>query len=220
MPQKTERSASGPHFVLMICLLLRRARGPGRVFRFPLPRPSGLPTHPQRPGDDPLDPKEEGRSGRLAEKALYCALEENAHRFFRAVLIRRVLRTKQPNENWRSALIFASIILDAPQKSAKRKRMQPPAAPILSQCVRQADAVSSYRSRGAAGSLGALPPTHRGSPPIRPCGPPSPVGGRAGANPLRIFYSFALPLALPTLTDVHLAPPAGELSQDAQASCD
>ena len=95
------------------------------------PLPSGLPTHPQRPGDDPLDPKGEGRSGRLAEKALYCALEENAHRFFRAVLIRRVLRTKQPNENWRSALIFASIILDAPQKSAKRKRMQPPDAPIL-----------------------------------------------------------------------------------------
>ena len=94
------------------------------------PLPSGLPTHPQRPGDDPLDPKGEGRSGRLAEKALYCALEENAHRFFRAVLIRRVLRTKQPNENWRSALIFASIILDAPQKSAKRKRMQPPDAPI------------------------------------------------------------------------------------------
>ena len=61
---------------------------------------------------------------------------------------------------------------------------QPPAAPILSQCVRQADAASSYRSRGAAGSLGALPPAHRGSPPIRPCGPPSPVGGRAGANPL------------------------------------
>ena len=100
------------------------------MFRLPLPRPSGLPTHPQRPGDVPLDPKEEGRSGRLAEKALYCALEENAHRFFRAVLIRRVLRTKQPNENWRSALIFASIILDAPQKSAKRKRMQPPDAPI------------------------------------------------------------------------------------------
>ena len=59
------------------------------MFRFPLPRPSGLPTHPQRPGDDPLDPKEEGRSGRLAEKALYCALEENAHRFFRAPAARR-----------------------------------------------------------------------------------------------------------------------------------
>src|SRR5699024_5735982 len=40
------------------------------------PTPSGLPTHPQRPGDVPLDPKEESRSGRLAEKALYCALEE------------------------------------------------------------------------------------------------------------------------------------------------
>ena len=46
------------------------------MFRLPLPRPSGLPTHPQRPGDVPLDPKEEGRSGRLAEKALYCAIEE------------------------------------------------------------------------------------------------------------------------------------------------
>ena len=86
------------------------------------PLPSGLPTHPQRPGGVPLDPNAEGRSGRLAEKALYCTSEENAHRFFWAVLIRRVLRTKQPNENWRSALIFASIILDAPQKSAKRKR--------------------------------------------------------------------------------------------------
>ena len=53
------------------------------------PRPSGLPTHPQRPGDVPLDPKEEGRSGRLAEKALYCALEEIAHRFFRAPDARR-----------------------------------------------------------------------------------------------------------------------------------
>ena len=59
------------------------------MFRFPLPRPSGLPTHPQRPGDVPLDPKREGRSGRLAEKALYCALEENAHRFFRAPAARR-----------------------------------------------------------------------------------------------------------------------------------
>ena len=73
---KPKRSASSSHFVLMICLLLRRARGGGRVFRLPLPTPSGLPTHPQRPGDVPLDPKEEGRSGRLAEKALYCASEE------------------------------------------------------------------------------------------------------------------------------------------------
>ena len=40
------------------------------------PLPSGLPTHPQRPGGVPLDPNAEGRSGRLAEKALYCAIEE------------------------------------------------------------------------------------------------------------------------------------------------
>src|SRR5699024_8219614 len=97
--------------------------GQGGCFDSPSLGPlDSLPTRSDQGGA--LDPKEEGRSGRLAEKALYCALEENAHRFFRAVLIRRVLRTKQPNENWRSALIFASIILDAPQKSAKRKRMQ------------------------------------------------------------------------------------------------
>ena len=34
-------------------LTLRWARGPGRVFRLPLPRPSGLPTLPQRPGRSP-----------------------------------------------------------------------------------------------------------------------------------------------------------------------
>ena len=71
------------------CFCSAGARGPGRVFRFPLPRPSGLPTHPQRPGGDPLNPEGESRSGRLAEKALYCALEEIAHRFFRAPAARR-----------------------------------------------------------------------------------------------------------------------------------
>ena len=105
--------------------------GQGGCFDSPSLGPlDSLPTRNDQ-GVSPWTQKAEGRSGRLAEKALYCALEENAHRFFRAVLIRRVLRTKQPNENWRSALIFASIILDAPQKSAKRKRMQPPDAPIL-----------------------------------------------------------------------------------------
>ena len=34
-------------------LALRWARGGGRVFRLPLPTPSGLPTHPQRPGRSP-----------------------------------------------------------------------------------------------------------------------------------------------------------------------
>mgnify|MGYP001623324018 CR=1 FL=1 len=37
----------------------------------------------------PWTQKAEGRSGRLAEKALYCALEEIAHRFFRAPAARR-----------------------------------------------------------------------------------------------------------------------------------
>ena len=83
---ETERAACGKAAAIFCSA---GARGPGRVFRFPLPRPSGLPTHPQRPGDVPLDPKEEGRSGRLAEKALYCALEENAHRFFRAPAAQR-----------------------------------------------------------------------------------------------------------------------------------
>src|SRR5699024_5494668 len=45
-------------------LSLRWARGPGRVFRLPLPRPSGLPTLPQRPGRSP-GPKS-GRSLRAS----------------------------------------------------------------------------------------------------------------------------------------------------------
>ena len=83
---KPKRSASSSHFVLMIWLLLRRARGGGRVFRLPLPTPSGLPTHPQRPGDVPLDPK--------AEVALGVCLKKCHHslalaHFFRAAAARR-----------------------------------------------------------------------------------------------------------------------------------
>src|SRR5699024_2290210 len=47
--------------------------GEGGGFDSPsLPPLDTLPT-PKRPGDVPLDPNAEGRSGRLAEKALYCA---------------------------------------------------------------------------------------------------------------------------------------------------
>ena len=57
--------------------------GQGGCFDSPSLGPlDSLPTRSDQGGA--LDPKEEGRSGRLAEKALYCALEENAHRFFRA----------------------------------------------------------------------------------------------------------------------------------------
>ena len=49
--------------------------GEGGGFDSPsLPPLDTLPS-PKRPGDVPLDPKAEGRSGRLAEKALYCASE-------------------------------------------------------------------------------------------------------------------------------------------------
>ena len=49
--------------------------GEGGGFDSPsLPPLDTLPT-PKRPGDVPLDPNAEGRSGRLAEKALYCASE-------------------------------------------------------------------------------------------------------------------------------------------------
>ena len=37
-------------------------------------------------------------------------------------MVRRVLRTKQPGQSWRSAPIFASAHRGALQKSAKRKR--------------------------------------------------------------------------------------------------
>ena len=47
--------------------------GEGGGFDSPsLPPLDTLPS-PKRPGDVPLDPNAEGRSGRLAEKALYCA---------------------------------------------------------------------------------------------------------------------------------------------------
>ena len=42
----------------------------------------------------------------------------------KAALARRVLRTKQPSRSWRRAPIFASARRGAPQKSAKRKRIQ------------------------------------------------------------------------------------------------
>ena len=49
--------------------------GEGGGFDSPsLPPLDTLPS-PKRPGDVPLDPNAEGRSGRLAEKALYCASE-------------------------------------------------------------------------------------------------------------------------------------------------
>ena len=51
------------------------ARGGGRDFRRSRPTPSGLPTHPRRPGYAP-GPKRRSRSSRLAEKACKSALEE------------------------------------------------------------------------------------------------------------------------------------------------
>ena len=61
-----------------MCFTVCRSAGPegeGGGFDSPsLPPLDTLPT-PKRPGDVPLDPNAEGRSGRLAEKALYCASE-------------------------------------------------------------------------------------------------------------------------------------------------
>src|SRR5699024_3305452 len=63
-------------------LALRWARGGGRVFRLPLPTPSGLPTHPQRPGRSP-GPKC-GRSLRASGcKSSLLRVRGIAHRFFR-----------------------------------------------------------------------------------------------------------------------------------------
>ena len=59
-----------------MCFTVCRSAGPegeGGGFDSPsLPPLDTLPS-PKRPGDVPLDPNAEGRSGRLAEKALYCA---------------------------------------------------------------------------------------------------------------------------------------------------
>ena len=63
--------------------------GEGGCFDSPsLPPLDSLPTRNDQ-GVSPWTQKAEGRSGRLAEKALYCALEEIAHRFFRAPAARR-----------------------------------------------------------------------------------------------------------------------------------
>ena len=63
--------------------------GEGGCFDSPSLGPlDSLPTRNDQ-GVSPWTQKAEGRSGRLAEKALYCALEEIAHRFFRAPAARR-----------------------------------------------------------------------------------------------------------------------------------
>ena len=59
-----------------------------RLLRYTLGPLDSLPTRNDQ-GVSPWTQKAEGRSGRLAEKALYCALEEIAHRFFRAPAARR-----------------------------------------------------------------------------------------------------------------------------------
>ena len=75
-----------------MCLTVCRSAGPegqGGCFDSPSLGPlDSLPTRNDQ-GVSPWTQKAEGRSGRLAEKALYCALEEIAHRFFRAPAARR-----------------------------------------------------------------------------------------------------------------------------------